>query len=137
MLSWKFHYWNICTAIKFIPWRMPSSGMLCCVAPVRTNILEECIVFLRSMLWLLVTANVVPSSPIPVTLMLEVICSYEMSVLTRDINISAESIPHSHCHENLKSYKFIPCSKCRQRQNFSIVLAWKTLALRTWRSFLL
>jgi hypothetical protein len=41
------------------------------------------IVFLRSVLRLLVTANVVPSSPILVTLMMQVLHSSETSVLTR------------------------------------------------------
>jgi hypothetical protein len=52
---------------------MPSSGMLHHVALVRTNILKEhncVIVLLRSVCRLLVTANVVPSSPILVTLMI-------------------------------------------------------------------
>jgi hypothetical protein len=40
-------------------------------------------VFLRSMLRLLVTASVVPSSPILVTLMKEALSSSETSVLTR------------------------------------------------------
>jgi hypothetical protein len=40
-------------------------------------------VFLHSVLQLLVTANVFPSSPILVTPMMEGICSSEMSVLTR------------------------------------------------------
>jgi hypothetical protein len=53
---------------------MPSSGILRRVAPV---------VSLRSVLRLLVTANVVPSSPILVTLMMEVLSSSETSVLTR------------------------------------------------------
>jgi hypothetical protein len=39
--------------------------------------------FLRSVIQLLVTANVVPSSPILVTLMMEAIRSFEPSVLTR------------------------------------------------------
>jgi hypothetical protein len=42
----------------------------------------SCVV-LCSMHWLLVTANVVPSSLIPVTLMMEALCSSETSVLTR------------------------------------------------------
>jgi predicted hotdog family 3-hydroxylacyl-ACP dehydratase len=42
-------------------------------------------VFLRSVRRLLVTANVVPSSPILVTLMMEVLRSSESSVLTRAI----------------------------------------------------
>jgi hypothetical protein len=40
-------------------------------------------VFLRSVRRLLVTANVVPSSPILVTLMIEALSSFETSVLTR------------------------------------------------------
>jgi hypothetical protein len=63
-------------------------------------------VFLRSVRRLLVTANVVPSSPILVTLMLEAIRSSETSVLTRftPLNIPANGILHSHRRENLRSY---------------------------------
>jgi hypothetical protein len=62
--------------------------MLCYVALVRTDVLEEgiasiIIVFLRSVLRLLVTANIVPSSPSLVTLMIEAICSSKTLVLTR------------------------------------------------------
>jgi hypothetical protein len=42
----------------------------------------SCIIYLRSVLRLLVTSNV-PSSPIPVTLMMEAIHSAETSVITR------------------------------------------------------
>jgi hypothetical protein len=67
------------------------------VALVRTDASEE--------LGLLVTASVVPSSPIIVTLMKEALSSSEKSVLTRVTrrNIPEDAILHSHRRENLKS----------------------------------
>jgi hypothetical protein len=63
------------------------------------------IVLLRSLLLLLVTANVVPTSPILVTLMMEEISSSETSLLTGSTrrNIPEYDILHSHRRENLQS----------------------------------
>jgi hypothetical protein len=92
---------------------MPSSGMLHYVAVVRTDVSEKHIattihdiVFLRSVLRLLVTANVVPTLPSLVILMMEVIHSSKTAVLTRAIlhNIPEDGIFRSHRCENLKSY---------------------------------
>jgi hypothetical protein len=103
-------------------YRIASSGMLHCVALIRTDVSEELSAFsirvtkigelgttlavtikLRR---LLVTASVVPSSPILVTLMKEALSCSETSVLTRATrrNIPEDAILHSHRRENLISY---------------------------------
>jgi hypothetical protein len=54
----------------------------------------------------LLTANVVTSSLILFTMMMEAVCPPEMPFLTKSAwpPIPEDSILHSHCHENLKSY---------------------------------
>jgi hypothetical protein len=81
-------------------WRMVSSGMLRHVTLVRTDVSEELSAsFIRvtSMRRLLITANVVPSPPILVTLMKEALSSTETSVLTRTTrrNIPEDTILNS------------------------------------------
>jgi hypothetical protein len=69
---------------------------------------EAILLVLRSVLRLLVTANVIPSSAILVSLMMEAICSSEASVHSTAIrrNISLDGILHSHRRDNLSSNMF-------------------------------
>jgi hypothetical protein len=100
-------------------WRMLTSGMLCRVAPVRTDVSEECsssiirnhqkcIVFLRSVRRLLDTANVVPSSPIRITLITEALGSSETWVLRR---ATRRSIPEDGILRKRRSSCWFPAQE--------------------------
>jgi hypothetical protein len=73
------------------------------------------IIFIRGVLRLLVTANVVPSSQILVILIIEVLRSSETSVLIRvqRRHIPEDNIPLSHRRHTLRSYSYRQGQICR------------------------
>jgi hypothetical protein len=118
--------------------RMVSSGMLRRVALVSTGVSEE---FSATIIRvtkigelgtsavtsrvrrLLVTGNVVPSSPILVTIMMERLSSSETAVLLKATrcNIKEDCILHSHRRENLKSCIVLTAFALLRRSNVSPV----------------
>jgi hypothetical protein len=136
--------------------KLNPSGMIRCVAIVRTDVFDErttsiitvtrigelgitlAVRVFRRVILLLVTANVVPSSPILVTLMLEAISSSETSVLRRvkRCNIPEDGILHSHRRGNLKPYiLLLPteclriCLYCRPRMFLTFITETRNWAL--------
>jgi hypothetical protein len=83
--------------------KIASSGMLRPVALVRIDVSEELSV---SIIRVTRIGELGTTSTILVTLMMEALGSSETSVLTKATrrNIPEDTILHSHCRENLKSY---------------------------------
>jgi hypothetical protein len=126
-------------------WRMPSSGMLRHVALVRTDVSEAltssiirvtrigelgATLAITNMYWLLVTANVVRSSPILVTLMIEALSSSETSVLTRATQCNGCLIPEF--FHNRRNESFLGRQDCCESLVSCLELTPIAKSLRSW-----
>jgi hypothetical protein len=58
--------------------------------------------------------------------MLEALSSYETPVLTRATqrNIQEDAILHSHCHENLKSFKILQVYSCDVQEYAQLIVSY-------------
>jgi hypothetical protein len=131
-------------------WRVPSSGMLRRVARVRTDVSEERIAYrnrsilrTNTMLRWLVPANVVTSSPILVTLMMDAIRSSDTSFLTKATqrNVPDDGILQSYssrkilwpqtrvCQESVATYKAVTVMQSCSHRHFC------NLRLFLWHAF--
>jgi hypothetical protein len=80
--------------------------------------------------------SIVPSLPIPVTLMMEAILSSETPVLTRvtQRNILEYTIRHSHRRENFKSLRRTECLSCWNSFQASLSFLFQCKTFRTLSS---
>jgi hypothetical protein len=102
----KFRYREECRLQGYTPYDSSKNRRFAETYSLHHHGDKNIILFLRCVLLLVVIADVVPRSPILVTLMMDAIYSSQTSVLTRATwrNIPEDDILHSQSRENFKSY---------------------------------